>query len=182
METSMTVIAEESPTTSHSIVASIVNKVILLCALVPYAVVSLGLRLVLARVFFLDGQPKIDGPQIPIDVNGISSFSIVLPAQIRDATFRMFETQYAALPIQPNVATYLFTYAEFVCPILLVLGFATRFSALALLAMTILIQVYVAPDALWNVHVYWISILMVLLSVGPGAISVDHVIRHIYGK
>ena len=76
------------------------------------------------------------------------------------------------------MAAYLFTYAEFVLPICLVLGFATRLSALALLILTVLMQIYVAPQALWTTHVYWIAILMVLMSVGPGAISLDRLIRH----
>ena len=59
------------------------------------------------------------------------------------------------------------------------LGFATRFAALGLLIMTALIQLYVLPDALWTAHVYWGAILLVLLSRGPGQISVDHIIRFI---
>ena len=104
----------------------------------------------------------------------------MLPAEIKPATFELFQTQYAALPMPPTVAAYLFTYAEFVLPVCLVLGFATRLSALALLAMTILIQVYVVPDALWTAHVYLFAILMVLMSVGPGAISLDALIRYVY--
>jgi putative oxidoreductase len=60
---------------------------------------------------------------------------------------------------------------------MLVLGFGTRFAALGLMIITALIQVYVLPEALWSVHVYWAAILMVLLSRGPGPISVDHMIR-----
>ena len=166
---------------SRSIVAVIVDKLVALCGVVPYALVALGLRFVMARVFFLSGQAKIDGPAIPLDL-GKYQFSFVLPAQIKDATFQMFETQYAALPMPPAVAAYLFTYAEFVLPICLVIGFATRFSALLLLVMTILIQVYIMPDALWSLHVYWIAILMVLMSVGPGAVSLDALIRYLYEK
>ena len=77
----------------------------------------------------------------------------------------------------PAVAAYLFSYAEFVLPVCLVLGFATRLSALVLLAMTVLIQIYVVPEAFWTAHVYIFAILMVLMSVGPGAISLDAVIR-----
>ena len=101
----------------------------------------------------------------------------MLPAEIKPSTFELFQTQYAALPMPPTVAAYLFTYAEFVLPICLVLGFATRLSALALLVMTVLIQVYVVPEALWTAHVYLFAILMVLMSVGPGAISLDALIR-----
>jgi putative oxidoreductase len=168
---------------SYSIIATIVDKLVLLCAIVPYALVALGLRFVLARVFFVSGQSKIDGPAIPVTLFGRDAeFIIVLPAGIKDSTFQMFETQYANLPISPTIAAYVFTYAEFVLPICLVLGFATRLSALALVVITVLIQVYVAPGALWTVHVYWFAILAVLMSVGPGAISVDRLIRYVYQK
>ena len=171
------------PQRSNSIIATIVDKLVLLCAIVPYALVALGLRFVMARVFFLSGQSKIVGPEIPVTLFGRDAeFTIVLPAGIKDSTFQLFETQYAGLPFSPTVAAYVFTYAEFVLPICLVIGFATRLSALALVVMTVLIQVYVAPDGLWTAHVYWIAILAVLMSVGPGAISVDRLIRYVYQK
>ena len=113
--------------------------------MVPYALVALGLRFIIARVFFLSGQAKIDGPAIPISLfaaTAISRSSFRPRSRPRPST--LFQTQYAALPLPPTVAAYLFTYAEFVLPICLVLGFATRLSALALLVMTVLIQVYVA--------------------------------------
>jgi putative oxidoreductase len=166
---------------SSSLIATAIDKLVALCGVVPYALVALGLRFIIARVFFLSGQMKISGPEFPISLfDRGGDFSIVLPAEIKPATFELFQTQYAALP--PTVAAYLFTYAEFVLPICLVLGFATRLSALALLAMTVLIQVYVVPDALWTAHVYLFAILMVLMSVGPGAISLDAVIRYVYQK
>ena len=167
---------------SSSFIATAIDKLVLLCGVVPYALVGLGLRLLIARVFFLSGQPKISGPEIPISLFKGAEFSIVLPAEIRPETFELFQTQYAALPMPPAVATYLFTYAEFVLPVCLVLGFATRLSALALFAMTVLIQIYVVPEALWTAHVYIFAILMVLMSVGPGAISLDAVIRTVYRR
>ena len=153
-------------------------------AAIPYALVALGLRLIMARVFFLSGQAKIEGPRsIPIRPGiGDLEFTVVLPAEIKDATFRTFEAQYADLPIAPVVAAYLFTYAEFVLPICLVLGFATRLSALALLGLTVLLQVYVMPGMLWVAHIYWGAILLVLMTVGPGAISVDALIRTVYRR
>jgi putative oxidoreductase len=105
---------------------------------------------------------------------------VILPAQIKPTTFQMFETQYAALPIPSAVAAVIFAYAEFVLPICLVLGFATRFAALVLLGMTLLLQVYVLPDMWWSAHVYWVAILAVLISVGPGAVSIDALIRTVY--
>jgi putative oxidoreductase len=167
---------------SSSLLASLIDKLVALCGVVPYALVALGLRFLIARAFFLSGQVKISGPEIPISVLKGADFSIVLPAEIKPETFELFQSQYSALPMPPAVAAYLFTYAEFVLPICLVLGFATRLSALALLVMTVLIQVYVAPEALWTAHVYIFAILMVLMSVGPGAISLDAIIRYVYQK
>ena len=51
-------------------------------------------------------------------------------------------------------------------PICLVVGFATRFTALALIVMTGLVAVYVTPEALWTMHAYWIAILLVLMTLG----------------
>ena len=172
------------PARSRSIVALIIDKLIALCAVIPYALVALGLRFVMARVFFLSGQSKIEGPRVPINLNlrGFDELSIVLPAEVKASTFRLFETDYASLPIPPTVAAYAFTYAEFVLPICLMLGFASRFAALGLLAMVVLMQVYVVPGMWWAAHVYWVSILMVLLSVGPGAVSIDALIRYVYER
>jgi putative oxidoreductase len=167
---------------SGSITASLIDKLVALCGVIPYALVAFGLRFVMARVFLLDGQPKIDGPAIPFNFTRDLNFTIVLPAEIKESTFQLFQTQYANLPISPNVAAYLFSYAEFLLPLCLIIGFATRFAALALLAMTVLLSVYVMPAAFWTTHVYWIAILMVLMSVGPGAVSLDRLIRYIYEK
>jgi len=171
------------PPAPRSIIASIIDKLVAVCGVIPYALVALLLRLVMARVFFFSGQTKIDGPVVPIDLHIRDlELSVTLPAQIKDTTFQMFEAQYANLPISPPVAAVVFTYAEFVLPICLVLGFATRFAALGLLVMTVLLQVYVMPGMLWPAHIYWASILLVLMSVGPGAISIDAAIRWLYRR
>ena len=143
-----------------------------------YAPVALFLRLVMARVFFFSGQTMITGPTIPIT----EDFSVILPAQIKDTTFQLFETQYAGLPLAPTTTAVLFTYAEFVLPLCLVLGFATRLAALGLLIITVLLQLYVMPTMWWPAHVYWIAILLVLMTVGPGALSIDAVIRVLYRR
>ena len=151
----------------------------LLRAALPYALVALALRYVIARVFFLPGQGLIDGPVIALN---FLNTSITLPMEIKDTTLRLFETQYANLPLPPATAAYLFGYAEFVLPICLMLGFATRLAAFLLLILVALLQFYVMPDAWWSTHVYWTLILLVLMSAGPGAISLDGLIRHIYEK
>src|SRR5665647_1111908 len=135
-----------------------------------------ALRLAMARVFFLDGQVRIDRPRLPLHLLDLNLW-VVLPQHVRPETFAAFYTQYAALPVPPVLAAYLVSYAEFILPIMLVLGLGTRFAALGLIIMTALIQIYVMPQALWNTHVYWASMLLVLLSLGAGQVSVDHIIR-----
>jgi putative oxidoreductase len=143
-----------------------------------YALVALALRFVIARALFLFGQPMIDGPTIPFAWRGFE-FSFVMPVEVKAATFQLFQTQYAALPMPTEIAAYVFAYGLFVLPVCLLLGFATRLAALALLGLTALLSVYMMPEALWTTHVYWGAILLVLVSVGPGALSLDAVIRYL---
>ncbi|TMJ29968.1 MAG: DoxX family protein [Alphaproteobacteria bacterium] len=156
--------------------------------LVPYALVGLLLRLVMARLFFLSGQTKIDGPRIPLHlkVPGTNVFlvdlDVVLPREVAPATFQLFETQHANLPIAPDLAAYLLSYGEFVLPICLVLGFATRLTALTLAIATIGFALYVAPALWWGAYVYWVVILLTLVSVGGGAISIDALLRTLYRR
>jgi putative oxidoreductase len=153
----------------------------MLVAGVPYALIAVGLRLLMARMFFPDGQSKIEGPTVPLNWLRID-YAITLPTDIADAALQAMQAQYASLPFSATTAAYLFTYAEFVLPICLVIGFATRIAAFALLAMTVLLQLYVMPQLWWSVHVYWVAILMVLMTVGPGAVSLDALLRYIYEK
>lgn len=168
--------AAERARRSRSITGLVVDGFVSACALVPYALVALALRLVMARVFFFDGQTRIDGPHVPLNLQDFS-FSLVLPVQVKAETLTAFLSQYPPLPIPPVLAAYAVSYAEFILPIMLVLGFATRFAALSLLVMTALIQIYVMPEALWTAHVYWAGMLLVLLSQGAGQVSVDAIIR-----
>ena len=84
-----------------------------------------------------------------------------------------------APPVPPMPGVNLVGYAEFFLPIFLLLGLATRFSALGLLIIVAMIQFYVLPEALRSPHTSWAAILLVLLSPGPGQISVDQVIRYL---
>ncbi len=168
--------AAERARRSRSVIGMTVDSFVAACSYIPYALVALGLRLVMARVFFLDGQTRIAGPQVPLNVQDYS-FTLTLPAQVRPETFGAFLSQYPPLPVPPAIAAYAVSYAEFILPIMLVLGFATRFAAIGLLIMTGVISFYVMPQALWSVHVYWAAILLVLVSKGAGALSIDNLIR-----
>lgn len=92
---------------------------------------------------------------------------------ISDTTYFLFEEEYAGLPLPSDIAAPLATYAEHLFPILLVLGLFTRFSAVALLVMTMVIQVFVYPEAWWSVHMIWAALALILIVRGGGVFSID---------
>jgi putative oxidoreductase len=151
--------ATRSPTASASDrPAQLVLGVIGLLDRLPAWLLGLAARLSIATVFWRSGQTKVSG------------------WTITDSTFFLFEEEYKVPLISPEVAAYLATWAEHLFPVLLVIGLASRFSALALLGMTAVIQVFVYPDA-WPTHALWASALLYIVGRGPGALSVDHLIR-----
>jgi putative oxidoreductase len=164
-----------------STVGMVLDSFVAACSFVPYALVALGMRLVMARIFFLDGQTRIGGPRLSLDVYGLH-LSAIVPAQVKATTFTAFATQFAPLPVPPMLAAYLVSYAEFILPIMLVLGLGARIATLVMLIMTAVISIYIMPEALWAVQIYWFAILMLLLSQGPGRISVDFVVRWVTGR
>ena len=125
---------------------------------IPYSLVALVARLAVASVFWRSGQTKVEG------------FFM-----IKENTFFLFREEYKVPLLPPDVAAYLSTTAEHVFPVLLVLGFASRLSALALLCMTAVIQLFVYPDG-WPEHILWAALLLLIIARGPGAISLDHLI------
>jgi putative oxidoreductase len=171
----MSDIAASPARAPRSLLASI------MAVLLPYALVALALRLIVARVFFLSGQDKIEGLllRIHVDFANIGDVWVTLPTQIKQSTFDLFASKYAALPIPTHVTAYAYTYAEFLLPICLAIGFATRLSALVLLVMTVLMTIYVTPQTFWSAQVYWAAILLVLMSAGPGALSFDALFRYL---
>lgn len=125
---------------------------------IPQDVVSLALRIFPAMVFFQSGRTKVEG-----------LFSI------KESTWFLFEHEYALPLIPSNLAAVLATTAEHLLPILMILGLATRLSALGLLAMTAVIQIFVYPDA-WVTHGLWAAALLAVVARGPGALSLDHLL------
>lgn len=166
------------PRRHRTLVAALVEGFVAACSLVPYAVVAFGLRSLMAIVFFSAGQAKVAGPQLPLNFYDLS-LSVTLPAQIRPETFGMFLSSQSSMPLPPTFAAYLVSYAEFLLPILLVAGLATRFASLGLLLIVALLQFYVVPSGLWTAHIYWAAILLVLMTRGPGELSIDHIIRYV---
>tara|TARA_R100001143_G_scaffold9323_1_gene11267 strand:- start:1849 stop:2028 length:180 start_codon:yes stop_codon:yes gene_type:complete len=56
-----------------------------------------------------------------------------------------------------------------------VIGLFTRLSVLALLGMTLVIQVFVYPDA-WPTHLTWIGLMLVVIGRGAGHWSADRML------
>lgn len=169
--------AAERARRSRSVIGLTVDSFVAACSFVPYALVALVLRLVCARIFFLDGQSRVDGLFVPLKWHDIAT-SFVLPLQVKAEAIAAFLPN-AGFPLSPALAAYVVAGAEFLLPICLVLGFATRFAAFGLLIVTVLLQVFVMPQALWSAHVYWASMLLVLLSLGAGSLSIDAIVRWI---
>jgi putative oxidoreductase len=84
----------------------------------------------------------------------------------------LFQDEYRLPLLPPEIAAYAAATAEHVFPVLLLLGFATRLSALALLVMTLTIQVFVYPAA-YATHGVWAAVLLYLLARGGGRYSLD---------
>ncbi len=91
---------------------------------------------------------------------------------ISDEAFELFRSEYALPLIPPEIATIAATISEHLFPILLLAGLFTRYAALALLGMTVVIQVFVYPDA-WPTHLSWVGLLLPIVAIGGGRFALD---------
>jgi putative oxidoreductase len=139
-------------------IASFVRWTIGLMEKIPYWLIALMARVPVAGVFWLSGRTKVDGWNI---------------FRINESAVLLFENEFQLPLLNPVFAAHITALAEHVFPVLLVLGLATRYSALALLAMTAVIQIFVFPDA-WPTHGTWAACFLILIARGPGEISIDH--------
>jgi len=140
------------------------RAVALVAGRIPEAFALLLVRIALAGVFWRSGQTKVvEGGFLQID-----------PAQ-----YDLFASEFSGLPLDPVIAVPLTTYAEHLFPILLLLGLATRLSAGALLVMTLVIQIFVFPEAWWPVHSLWAALAAILIVRGGGLFSLDTIIARL---
>ena len=124
----------------------------------PESLALLLTRVALAGIFWRSGRTKVeDGTALTVSDNAVF----------------LFEYEYTGLPLPADIAAPLATYAEHMFPALLVAGLFTRFAALSLLGMTLVIQVFVYPEAWWSTHVAWVAMAAILVSRGGGALSLD---------
>lgn len=115
-------------------------------------------RVVFAGIFWRSARTKVD------EGSWLS---------VSDTTYFLFAEEYSGVPLPSDLAAVLATVSEHLFPILLVLGLFTRFSALALLVMTMVIQIFVYPEAWWTVHALWAALALILIVRGGGMLSLD---------
>lgn len=138
-------------------------------ARIPNSLVALLARFSIAAVFWNSGQTKIEGLAVNF-VNG--EFTLGWP-RLSDSALALFQEEYKLPLLPPELAAPMAAVAEHVFPLLILLGLATRFSALALLGMTAVIQLLVYPGA-YATHGTWAALLLYLMVHGPGRLSIDH--------
>jgi putative oxidoreductase len=130
-----------------------------LTRLVSDDLLALASRVSIAAIFFLSGRTKVEG------------FLMVT-----DSAYELFRTEYKLPLVPPEIAAHMAAYAEHLFPLLLVLGLLTRLSALSLLGMTLVIQVFVYPSA-WPTHLSWAALLLFLVGRGGGRLSLDRLLH-----
>ena len=130
-----------------------------LTRLVPDDLLAIASRLAIAGIFFLSGRTKVEGF-----------------LTLTDRAYELFRTEYKLPLVPPELAAHLAAYAEHLFPLLLVLGLFTRASALALLGMTLVIQLFVYPSA-WPTHLSWAALLLYLVGRGGGRLALDRLLR-----
>lgn len=121
----------------------------------PLSILQLGMRIGVGMVFFNAGLLKY------------RSFEFAI---------KLFEDEYKVPVLAPAVAARIAMINELTTSTLLFLGLGTRLATLPLLGMMSVIQIFVYPSA-WPDHVLWGSVLIFILTRGPGPFSIDNLIE-----
>lgn len=128
---------------------------------IPESVLGLVVRVGVAHVFWQSGQTKVSG------------------WHVTDSAIQLFRDEYKVPLIPPELAANLAAVQEHLFSVLLIVGLASRLSALGLLAMTAVIEIFVYPQS-WPDHLLWAGSLLYIVARGPGALSLDALIRRFF--
>ncbi len=153
LDTVSTPLPEIGPRARWNAVAATLTR------LVSDDLLALASRLAIAGIFFLSGRTKVEGF-----------------LTVTDSAYALFRTEYKLPLMPPEIAAHLAAYAEHLFPLLLVLGLFTRVSALSLLGMTLVIQLFVYPSG-WPTHLSWAALLLYLAGRGGGKMALDRLLR-----
>lgn len=123
---------------------------------IPTELIAIIARIGIGTVFLRSGLLKVEGWS-------------------DGTTLALFTDEYKLPLLPPDIAAAMATAAELTLPILLFAGLATRFAALALLIMTLVIEIFVYPNA-FDTHGVWAVCLLFLMKHGAGRLSLDALI------
>jgi len=128
---------------------------------VPMPLLQLLFRVAVGVVFFRSGLVKI------------ASWA---------SAVALFSYEYNVPLLPPDIAATLAATVELTAPVLLLVGFGSRFAAAAMLGMTFVIQTFVYPQN-WPDHLIWAALLLPIITRGAGALSLDHLLaRRFFGR
>lgn len=128
------------------------------------SIVQLVMRVALAVPFWRSGILKWDG-FLELSDTAVTLFSDEFMLHLPGGPYH-YPT--------PTLMAFLSGCGEILFPILLVLGLGTRFAALGLLLMTVIVELTV-PDG-WPVHITWAAMALGIMAYGPGRVSLDHLV------
>ena len=143
--------AASKPAGTEKWPVEMIGEIIRLFDRIPYWLIALSARIALAQVFWSSAQSHLAN---------------------WDTTLDLFANTFNVPLLPPDTAAYLAVAMEVVMPPLLVLGLATRFASLALFGMTLVIEIFVFPEA-WPTHIQWAAMQLVLMGRGAGSLSLD---------
>lgn len=135
---------------------ALLSRVDSLLARIPHELLAILARLSVGTIFLRSGLLKLDG-------------------WADGTTLALFREEYRLPLLSPELASYLATGAELSLPLLIFLGLFTRPAALALLGMTLVIEIFVYPDA-FDTHGVWAVSLLYLAKFGPGTLALDRLL------
>ena len=134
----------------------LIRRVDGLFARIPEALVLLFARIAAGHVFWAAGETRrAEGTWFTL----------------KDGQIDLFRDEFH-MPFPALMAPVTMTM-EHLLPILLVLGLFGRFAALGMVLMTLVIQLFIYPDAWWPEHSLWLAPLLIIVVRGPGAWSLD---------
>jgi putative oxidoreductase len=147
-----------SDTTSNAGVTHRVRRLYDRLGLLPFSIIQLMARLSVAVTFWRSGQTKLAN---------------------WDLTLQLFANEYKVPVLPPEIAAPLAATFELSCSTLLAFGLLTRIATLPLIGMTLVIQLFVYPVS-WPDHLAWLTFLILLLTRGPGVLSLDHLVARYF--
>ena len=113
-----------------------------------------------------------------VAVGSVFLRSGLLKIQSWDVAVQLFRDEYRVPVLPPEIAAQLAATFELGCSALLMVGLASRLATLPLIGLVAVIQTFVYPDA-WTDHLMWASLLLLILTRGPGLISLDALLGYL---